>query len=195
MELLTIALLSLGAYLMGSLPFGLWLVKAWKGVDVREVGSGNIGATNVYRAAGKGAAAAVLLLDATKGALPVVVAQALGVPTWALALVGLLAILGHSKSVFLGFKGGKSVATGIGAIMAMAPLPGLVVLGLWAAIFAVSRTVSLASIGAAAALPFVLFALHAPLPVIVFGALAALYVIVRHRANIQRLVSGTEKRL
>lgn len=195
MDWLTIALVGAGAYLVGSLPFGLWLVKAWKGIDVREVGSGNIGATNVYRAAGKGAAAAVLLLDALKGALPVAVGTALGIPTWAIALVGLLAILGHSKSIFLGFTGGKSVATGIGTIMAMAPLSGLVVLALWGVVFGLSRMVSLASIAAAAALPLVLYFMKAPLAVTGFGALAAAYVVVRHRANIQRMMAGTEKRL
>jgi glycerol-3-phosphate acyltransferase PlsY len=187
--------LVVAAYLMGSLPFGLWVVAALKGIDIREVGSGNIGATNVYRAAGKGAAVAVVLLDMAKGAVPVVAALFLSVPDWAVALTGLAAILGHSRSVFLKFTGGKSVATGIGTILAMSPLAGAVVLALWGGLFGITRTVSLASLVAAVSLPMVLYLLNQPVAYVIYGALAALYVMVRHRANIQRLLAGEEKRL
>ena len=192
---MTIALLALVAYLLGSIPFGLWLVKAWKGIDVREVGSGNIGTTNVYRAAGKGAAIAVFLLDVAKGTLPVALALGLELGPWAAVAVGAAAILGHSKSIFLGFTGGKSVATGIGTVLALSPAGAAIALGLWAVVFAATRMVSLGSIVAAVALPGILYALGAPMPYLLYVAGAALYVVVRHRANIQRLLAGKENRL
>jgi glycerol-3-phosphate acyltransferase PlsY len=191
----SIALLAALAYLLGSVPFGLWLVKAWKGIDVREVGSGNIGTTNVYRAAGKTAAIAVFLLDVAKGAVPVALAIWLGMAEWAALLVGVMAILGHSKSIFLGFTGGKSVATGIGTILALSPLGAALTLCVFAVVFAASRMVSLGSIVAALALPGILFALKASPTYMYYAAGAALYVVVRHRANIQRLLAGKENRL
>lgn len=192
---MTIALLAIAAYLMGSIPFGLWLVKAWKGIDVREVGSGNIGTTNVYRAAGKTAAIVVFLLDVAKGALPVAAAIWLGMSEWAAVLMGVMAILGHSKSVFLRFTGGKSVATGIGTIMAISPVGAALTLGVFAVVFAASRMVSLGSIIASLALPAILWALKTPTPYIIYAAAAAVYVVVRHRANIQRILTGKESRL
>jgi glycerol-3-phosphate acyltransferase PlsY len=190
-----IVVLAFLAYLMGSIPFGLWLVKAWKGVDVREVGSGNIGTTNVYRAAGKTAAIVVFLLDVAKGALPVAIALWLQLPPWVVVLAGVMAILGHSKSVFLGFTGGKSVATGIGTILALSPLGAAITLALFAVVFAASRMVSLGSIIASLVLPGILFALKTPLTYVLYAAGAALYVIIRHRANIQRILAGKENRL
>lgn len=192
---MTIAALAIAAYLLGSVPFGLWLVKAWKGIDVREVGSGNIGTTNVYRAAGKGAAIAVFLLDVAKGALPVSLAVWLGMSDWAAVLMGVMAILGHSKSIFLRFTGGKSVATGIGTILALSPLGAALTLGVFAGVFATARMVSLGSIVASVALPLILYALKAPPTYIYYAAGAALYVVVRHRANIQRILAGKENRL
>jgi glycerol-3-phosphate acyltransferase PlsY len=191
----SIAALAIVAYLLGSVPFGLWLVKAWKGIDVREVGSGNIGTTNVYRAAGKTAAIAVFLLDVAKGALPVWLAIWLGMADWAAVLMGVMAIIGHSKSVFLRFTGGKSVATGIGTILALSPLGGLLTLGVFLLVFAPTRMVSLGSIVASVALPAILFALKAPTTYVYYAAAAALYVVVRHRENIQRLMAGKENRL
>jgi glycerol-3-phosphate acyltransferase PlsY len=191
----TTVLLCLLAYVLGSLPFGLWVVKLLKGIDVREVGSGNIGTTNVYRAAGKGAAIGVFLLDVAKGALPVALAMALHLPDWVPPVVGAAAIIGHSKSIFLGFTGGKSVATGIGTILALSPLSAVIALALWGVVFAASRMVSLGSILAAVSLPVVLWALHAPLATIVYAVIAAVYVVVRHRANIQRILAGEENRL
>jgi glycerol-3-phosphate acyltransferase PlsY len=188
-------LLMAAAYVVGSMPFGLWLVKAWKGIDVREVGSGNIGTTNVYRAAGKGAAIAVFALDVAKGAVPVAAGIALGLPAWAVLGAGAMAIIGHSKSMFLGFTGGKSVATGIGTILALSPLGAALTLGVFAAVFAASRMVSLGSIVASVALPIVLWALHAPMAYVGYAVVAAVYVVVRHRANIQRIMSGEESKL
>lgn len=195
----TLALEAVGllvaAYLLGSLPFGLWVVKWLKGIDVREVGSGNIGTTNVYRAAGKGAAIGVFALDVAKGALPVAAALALHAPGWLAVLTGATAIVGHSKSVFLGFTGGKSVATGIGTMLALAPPAAVLTLVVWAIVFALSRMVSLGSILAAIALPAILAAMRAPIATFVYAVVAAVYVIVRHRANIQRIAAGTESRL
>lgn len=183
------------AYVLGSMPFGLWLVKAWKGIDVRDVGSGNIGTTNVYRAAGKTAAGLVFALDVAKGALPVALGAAFGLPPVAVALTGLAAILGHSKSIFLKFTGGKSVATGIGTFLAIAPAAAGVALAVFGVVFAISRVVALGSIVAALSLPAGLWVLGASPVYTAYGAVAAVYVLIRHRANIERLLAGKENRL
>lgn len=187
--------LAIAAYVFGSVPWGLWLVKAVKGVDVRDVGSGNIGTTNVYRAAGKQMAAIVLALDIAKGYLPCLAAIWLGLPAWAVVLAGAAAVVGHSKSIFLKFGGGKSVATGIGTILAIAPMAAFATLVLFGAVFWGTRTVSAGSIVAAIVLPFFMFGTGAPLTYVIFGAAAAVYVVVRHRANIGRILEGTEARL
>ena len=187
--------LAIAAYLFGSIPWGLWLVKAVKGIDVREVGSGNIGTTNVYRAAGKPVAAAVLLLDMAKGYVPCAVGLVLGLPAWAVVLAGAAAVVGHSKSIFLKFQGGKSVATGIGTILAITPLAALATLVVFGAVFYGTRMVSAGSIVAALVLPFFMFGAAAPLTYVAFGATAAIYVVVRHRANIGRILEGSEARL
>lgn len=189
------ALLAVAAYAFGSIPWGLWLVKAFYGLDVREVGSGNIGTTNVYRAAGKPMAALVLVLDILKGYLPCLVAMQLGQPGWVVVLAGACAIVGHSKSLFMRFAGGKSVATGIGTILAIAPLAALATLLVFGAILAGTRMVSASSLGAAAVLPFMLFGLAQPATYVGFGAAATLYVFVRHRANIGRILDGSEARI
>ncbi|MDB5100540.1 MAG: acyl-phosphate glycerol-3-phosphate acyltransferase [Cyanobacteria bacterium RYN_339] len=188
-------LLAAVAYLLGSIPFGLWLVKAWKGIDVREVGSKNIGTTNVYRAAGKGAAAAVFLLDVAKGYAPVLVALLLAQPAWVAVLAGAMAIVGHSKSVFLKFTGGKSVATGIGTIFAISPVAAGVALGIFALVFAPTRMVSAGSIVAALSLPPLMVYLKLDPVFVGYAAAAAAYVVVRHRENIQRIFQGQERRL
>jgi glycerol-3-phosphate acyltransferase PlsY len=188
-------LLWLAAYLLGSLPFGLWLVKAWKGIDVREVGSRNIGTTNVYRAAGKGAAAVVFLLDVAKGWAPVFASIWLGEPAWVGVLAGAAAIVGHSKSVFLRFTGGKSVATGIGTILAISPVAAGIALLIFGAVFGATRMVSAGSLLAALALPPLMFYLSLAPVYVSYAAIAALYVVVRHRENIQRIFAGQERRL
>jgi glycerol-3-phosphate acyltransferase PlsY len=183
------------SYLLGSVPFGLWLVKAWKGIDVREVGSKNIGTTNVYRAAGKGAAAAVFGLDVAKGLLPVAVAIWLAQADWVAVLAGACAIVGHSRSIFLRFTGGKSVATGIGTIMAISPLAAVSALVLFAVVFGLTRWVSAGSIIAALVLAPLMYALKLSPIFVAYAALAAAYVVVRHRENIQRIFAGQERRL
>lgn len=181
------------AYLLGAVPFGYLLCKLVYKVDIRELGSGNIGATNVMRSVGKWPALAVLLLDAGKGFLPVFLANRYGV-TLALGCA-ILAILGHSRSVFLGFKGGKSVATGAGTILGLSPVVFLAVLGIWIVVLALGRIVSLASVTAALSLPLFMLAFRQPLAYVLFGALAGAYVVIRHRANLVRLREGKEPKI
>ena len=209
----------------GSIPFGLLIARA-KGIDLRAVGSGNIGATNVGRALGRGWGIAVYFLDAAKGAAPVLVAGhragLLGenpnlLPAdqlWWWLAVAVCAVLGHMFSPFVGFRGGKGVATGSGALLAVYPLltlPLLVAIGAWAAMLAATRIMSLASMVAAATIPIATcaFALirtgegtpdgatplaHA-MPGVIVTTVVALLVIWKHRGNIQRLRAGTESRL
>ncbi len=183
----------ISAYLIGSVPFG-YLVARTRGIDITKVGSGNIGATNVSRALGKGWALAVFLLDVGKGLGPALAGAAL-VPdqsrAFALAM-GLAAVLGHTASPFLRFKGGKGVATSLGALLGSAPLVGASALGAFLLVGGLSRFVSLASIGAALSLVPLGLAFGEPAAVVAaYGALA-LFVLWRHRANIRRLREGTE---
>lgn len=186
--------LAAGAYLLGSVPFAL-LIGRMHGVDIRQHGSGNVGATNVVRVLGRGPGILCFVLDFLKGVAPVAAGFMLGVPLWGVLLAAAATILGHSRSIFLKFKGGKSVATGAGTIVAMAPLAGLGALALWGLVFSVSRIVSLASIVAALSLPILTFLTRQPLEIVGFSALAATYVVVRHRDNLRRLREGTEPRM
>lgn len=185
----------LGAYLLGSVPFALVISRVFFRMDIRDHGSGNVGATNVVRVLGKGPGIACFVLDFLKGWLPAWLGGHFGLPWWAILLLGVAVILGHSRSVFLGFKGGKSVATGAGVIVALAPWVGLSALFVWGAVFGLGRIVSLGSIVAAASLPFLMLAFHEPVPYVAFAALVASYVIVRHRSNIERLLRGQEPRM
>jgi acyl phosphate:glycerol-3-phosphate acyltransferase len=181
-------------YLAGSLPFGYWVVRATRGVDIREHGSGNIGATNVWRTFGPAPGFPVAALDVAKGFVPVLVAT-LAEGHLVGALTGAAAMLGHWRPLFLGLRrGGKVVATCGGAFFGMAPLVGLTAAGVWIAVFALTRYASVSSILAAAALPVVALALGEPWPVLVFSVGAALAVLVLHRANLARLRAGTETR-
>jgi glycerol-3-phosphate acyltransferase PlsY len=200
------------AYLLGSFPTGYIAVKQLKGIDIREIGSGSTGATNVLRALGKGPGAFVLGLDCLKGVLAIALVYALFnfassqnfIPQtvdeklwqpWMVTLVGLAAILGHSKSIFLGFTGGKSVATSLGILLAISWQVGLATLGVFAVVVAISRIVSLSSIAGAIAVTIFMVLFHQPLPYILFGILGGLYVIVRHRSNIERILAGTEPKI
>lgn len=193
-------LLLIAAYLCGSLPFGLWVARA-KGVDIRTVGSGNIGATNVLRCVGKPWGILVFVLDFLKGLIPPLVVDGIAAePTGAehLPLVlaaGGLAIVGHTASVFLGFKGGKGVATSAGVLAGVAPLALLPAAGVWFALFAFTRIVSLASIAAAATVGGCawIFYRRAPVYLPVLLTALALLVIWKHRANIGRLLRGEEQ--
>ena len=202
------------AYLIGATPTGYLAGKLLRGIDIREHGSRSTGATNVLRTLGKWPALAVLLIDVLKGVAAVVFArwfyawlsawppvappasldQQILVP-WAVCLAGLAALLGHGRSVWLNFTGGKSAATGLGVLLAMSWPVGLGAAAVFGAALAASRIVSLSSmLAASAALAFVLF-LEQPLPYRLLVIAGGIYVIVRHRANIQRLLAGTEPRL
>ncbi len=204
--LTTYAIVAVIAYLLGSIPFGYILVRVFRGEDVRAMGSGNIGATNVARKA-PGLGVLTLILDAAKGYAAVNVATlhafSANRSSWEHAYVvgsvaALFAIVGHVFPVWLKFRGGKGVATGVGAFVALAAKPVLVVLGIFLVIVAASRYVSLGSISAAAAFPFCVYLLkgRAEYPamslVIVFAA--SLLIILKHHENIRRLLSGTENR-
>lgn len=197
--MLQIAIATVMGYLIGSIPTGYLIVKAKTGQDIRKVGSGSTGATNVKRVLGKKWFFIVMLLDAIKGALPVVLAilflhaySQYGLTPVAAAVA---VLLGHSKSVFLGFTGGKSVASGVGTILALNPLVGLSVAVIWGIITWVSKYVSLGSIIALAVSPFIMWAFKQPAGYIAYCALGAVYIIWLHRENIKRLIKGEENKV
>jgi acyl phosphate:glycerol-3-phosphate acyltransferase len=184
----------LAGYLAGSIPTGYWLVRLTRGVDIRTVGSGNIGATNVWRTFGARLGAPVMAADVAKGFVPAFLAT-IYVGHLAGVLAGGAAMLGHWRPLFLRFaRGGKAVATCGGAFLGVAPLVGGIGAIVWFVVFAVFRYASVASIAAAISLPVASIALGEPWPVDVFAGLAALAVIVLHRPNIARLRAGTETR-
>jgi glycerol-3-phosphate acyltransferase PlsY len=185
--------LLVAAYLLGSIPTGLLLARAL-GVNIREAGSGNIGATNVYRTVGRKLGIMTLVGDCLKGVIPVVVAKALGLPILWVAAIGLAAFLGHVYTVFLGFKGGKGVATALGVFLATSPLSVLIAVGVFAAVLYKWRFVSLASITAAAVIPLIVWAVEGNPELIVMSVVIAALVIFRHRENISRLRAGTESK-
>jgi acyl phosphate:glycerol-3-phosphate acyltransferase len=182
------------AYVAGSIPFGMVLARA-KGIDLRQVGSGNIGATNVARAMGKGWAIAVLVADAAKGFVPVWLGRHFGLPAWAIAGAGGAAIVGHMFTVFLRGRGGKGVATSLGVTLALSPVSALIGFGAYVVVFATTRLSSLGSL--LGVWTFVLlFVLHEqpPRPLMALALGAGALVTLRHRENIVRLVRGEEKR-
>lgn len=192
-------LLVAAAYLCGSIPFGLFIARAATGKDVRAVGSGNIGATNVARAAGKGAAAATLLLDAVKGLLPVLAARAVDPapfhdrPTLA-AACAVSAVIGHCFPVWLGFRGGKGVATGLGVSLGLSWLAALAGALIWFVFYKLLRISSVGSLAGVAATVLVA-AFTAPLPEVVGLAAVAAIILVRHQSNLRRLLRREEHRV
>ena len=184
----------LAGYLAGSIPTGYWLVRAFRGADIRRLGSGNIGATNVWRTFGPQLGVPVMIIDTAKGFVPALLAT-IFVDHLAGVLAGSAAMLGHWRPLFLRFqRGGKVVATCGGAFLGVAPLVGGIGAAVWVIVFSVFRYASVASIVAALSLPVASVALGEPWPVDVFAAAAALAVIVLHRPNIARLRAGTETR-
>jgi acyl phosphate:glycerol-3-phosphate acyltransferase len=189
----TVALVVAG-FVLGSMPWGYWLVRLVKHEDIRKQGSGNIGATNVWRVYGWRLGLPVAVLDTAKGFVPAFVGTQV-VSDLAGVLAGAAAMLGHSRPLFLKFqRGGKGVATAGGAFLGVAPLVGAIGAAVWIAVFVLSRYASLASMVAAVSLPVVAVLLDEPWPVVAFAALAAVAVVFLHRANIARLRSGTESR-
>ena len=191
-----ILLLLAGAYLLGSLPFGYWVALKVKGVDIRTVGSGNIGSTNVSRICGPTAGAIVWFLDVFKGLIPPLVAAHFGFHSAYQILAGFCAILGHNYSLFLGFKGGKGISTSLGALLGSAPPVGVAVGIVWVAFVLILRYISVASIAAALSLlVFMPLAYHGDTPRLIFACVACFMAVYKHRANIQRLRDGREPKI
>lgn len=185
--------LALAGYLLGAIPFGLLVGRGLAGLDVRTVGSGNIGATNLARAAGWRLGALVLALDALKGLLPTLAARLLSLPGWAPYAVGAAAILGHVYPVYLSFRGGKGVATSLGVFLVLAPLPTLAGAMVFGAVVAVRRVVSVGSMAGALAACATSFALDGASPSSLLLAAAALLILARHRENLARLLKREER--
>lgn len=190
------------AYLIGSIPTGYLLVKALKGEDIRKIGSGSTGATNVKRVLGKKGFFTVMLLDAFKGMLPVIASKIIAHKLGLFVEIGLVPVLvavaiiiGHSKSIFLNFTGGKSVASGTGTMIGLSWEAGLVTAVIWSIITYASRYVSLGSIIALALTPVWMYLFHQPISYVIYSLTGALYVIYLHRENIQRLLKGTENKV
>lgn len=182
-------------WVLGSIPSGLWIVQALHGIDIREYGSKNIGATNVFRTVGVKTAVLVLLADALKGVLALVIVNYLYHDSVVNSLAAAGALLGHSHSLFLKFKGGKGVATGLGLLIYLMPLVSAASFAVWLLCVLITRYVSLGSILASVCTPFFAFCFGYPVPYIIFGAVAGLFVIIRHRENIKRLLNGSESKI
>ena len=182
-------------YLLGSLPSGFLAGQWCKGIDLRTIGSGSTGATNVLRNVGKGPALVVFLLDVGKGALAVLLAKQVGLNDWLQVLTGLAALAGHIWPVWLGWKGGKAVATGLGLFLGLAWPVGLASLGIFLAVISIFRIVSLSSVAAAMALPVLMMATDQNTASITVSVVAMLLVLWRHRSNIERLIAGTEPKI
>ncbi|MBU6452978.1 MAG: glycerol-3-phosphate 1-O-acyltransferase PlsY [Cyanobacteria bacterium REEB67] len=208
--MITAALLIVAAYVIGGLPFGVWVAAA-RGIDIRKMGSGSTGATNVYRCVGKKEGILVMILDALKGYIPVTVAIMLDHGSMTLNLpigpanliladivpciVGAMTMIGHSKSIFLQFAGGKSAATGLGTIIALNPAVGALLFVIFLLTIKVTKIVSVASMTAGVVDVILMALFKAPPTFIGYAAFGGLLVIVRHKANIQRLMNGTEPRI
>ena len=187
-------LLVVAGYVMGSMPWGLWLVRLFRGEDIRTQGSGNIGATNVWRVHGRRLGLPAVFLDTAKGFVPAFVATKLeshGIGV----LAGGAAMLGHYRPLFLRFrKGGKMVATAGGAFLGVAPIVGGIAAGVWLVVFGLTRYASVASVASALSLPLWAWLIGYPWPVVAFAGVAAVGVLLLHRANLRRLLHGEEHR-
>ncbi|MDD4336118.1 MAG: glycerol-3-phosphate 1-O-acyltransferase PlsY [Firmicutes bacterium] len=193
MTLSPVVLLSL-SYVIGSIPFGLMLGSSLLGVDVRKHGSGNIGASNVLRILGFPIGFVTFLLDALKGMAAVFIARAFGAEDVWIAASGLAAVAGHNWSIFLGFRGGKGVATTFGFLLASMPPVGLILAVVWMALVGAFRYASLGSMVGVAITPIAAYFLGYPSAYIATCAVLAVFVVVRHTSNIRRLISGTENK-
>ena len=198
-KLIELVIIFITSYLIGSIPTGYIIVKAFTGQDIRKVGSGSTGATNVKRVMGKKWFFTVMILDAIKGALPVVLAAFFSFSFKGIGLLPVVAavavIIGHSRSIFLNFTGGKSVASGVGTILALNWQVGLMTALIWAIITYASKYVSLGSIIALALSPVLMWWCKAPIAYIAYCALGAVYIIWLHRSNIKRLIKGEENKV
>lgn len=193
---MSLAVWLVASYLVGAIPTSYWVARVAKGIDLRTVGSGNLGATNVYRTLGWRYAIPVALVDIAKGVVPVLIfGPRASDGLWIPLLLGLAAVVGHVFSPFVGFKGGKGVATAAGVVLGIAPLATLVSLATWVAVVRLTGYVSLGSILAALVLPPATWLLDpAARPVVGLFAGLALFIVAMHRKNIERLRAGTENR-
>ena len=188
------AVVVLIAYLIGSIPFALILARRW-GADLRQVGSGNLGAANVMRASGVTAGVLVAVLDMAKGAASVWIASRVGDGTDLPAAAGLAAIIGHVYPIWLRFRGGKGVATACGAFAMLTPMAVPPVLAIFAAVVWLTQYISLGSVLASMALPPLAYAMGSPAPAVVAAGAAAAIIVFRHRSNVLRVWAGTERRV
>ena len=188
------------AYIMGSFPMGYWVGQVFFKKDITATGSGNIGATNTYRILGPRAGAVVLLADFLKGAAPVIIMKSVKAPVelapWFVVAAGLLAMFGHTFSVFLKFKGGKGVATALGVIIVLLPNVMVALLAIWLVVLGLTRYISASSIIAVVLLPAFTFLWYGQeTPLIIFSFLVAILVLYKHRSNIKRLMQGVEPKV
>ncbi len=201
--ILPLVISAVAAYLLGAIPTAYISGRVLKNLDIREHGSGNMGATNAFRVLGKGPGTAVLLIDIAKGLIPVAfIAPALGLSDpLALVIIGLIAVCGHNWTVFLQFKGGKGIATTLGVLIGLSiVIPGirpvlLGTVGTWLALFLAFGYVSLASMTAAVVLPILTVAYNTPFPVTVMAIVLCIFIVFRHRTNLSRLLNGQENRV
>jgi len=192
---ITFLLIIIGAYLIGSIPVGYLLCRFIKKIDIRKYGSGNIGATNVYRVAGGKLASAVLVLDILKGLLPVVVAKYLSLPVPYVISTGIASIAGHNFSIFLKGRGGKGVSTGFGVVIGLFPFPALFSLLVWVAVIMTGRYVSLGAITASLFLPFFIYLFQKDILLTTTGIIISILILYAHRSNIKRLLTKKENRI
>ena len=187
-------LLLLGGYILGSVPTGFLVGRAW-GVDVRRTGSGNIGMANVLRSVGKWPAVITMAGDMLKGFVPVFLARFLTENEWVIAAVALAALMGHCWPVFLGFKGGKAVATGAGTTIALAPVVGLALFAFWWGVVLVSRYTSLGAISVMLVSPIAFLVTGQPMPYVLYTVIGGSLVLWRHKENARALIKGTERKI
>lgn len=195
-------LVFLASYLLGSIPFGYIIAKKFKGVDIRNHGSGNTGATNVFRVLGSKAGLATAIGDVGKGIVAIIIARVLiNQTTWGMTeetvnlITAILVIGGHNWPVFLKFNGGKGVATTAGVFLALFPYLFPILVLVWLPIVFLTKYVSLASMAAGIAIPILMILFNEPLPYLFFGIIAAIFVLYRHRSNIKRLLKGEENKI
>ena len=185
-------------YILGAIPFGVIIGKLTRGIDIRDYGSGNIGASNVLRTLGLGPALLVFFFDTVKGLAAVVLCQQLGLNEYGVVAGGVLSILGHSFSIFLNFRGGKGVATSLGMIIGLNPIIAAISFVSWVSLVAITRYISIASIIAAVSVPAQMFfwkSQHVPVSYQGVAVIAAALIVIKHRSNIKRLKNGTESRV
>ena len=191
---MTLFLLMVLAYFMGAIPSGVWLGKIFKNIDVRDYGSKNSGATNSYRVLGAKLGIAVLIIDVLKGFIPLYIASKFNLAYNDLVILGLVAILAHTFSCFISFKGGKGVATSLGVFLFLAPVITLILLAIFILVVYFTKYISLGSITAALLLPIFTFFTHRDSYLFALSVIIAIFVIYRHKTNISRLLSGTENK-